>query len=915
MKRIFLLLILSLFSYLAKAQIEPYPYPYPYPCGGDIALVGTPTTASSIKLGESSSVLVDNNKEQSNTSFSTNEEINPYVDIDLQERRTVAGAKLFGSKNLLMDHYYVFFSNKPFIGKTLEDIVFSPFVKYIQVSPSVPNGAFIDLSEPTKARYVRVQLASKGVLTLVEIDVIGLEEICGNGTDDDCDGLIDCADPDCSGFINQSAKDHVNPTCPICNDGKIDIYGLAYNSITTPWGYTYYNETLYSIDGGATYQSTRFFSNLDEGEYYLQIKNPVTGCIVTHPDNPVILKAPSGIPQSFCENGDFELGGFSNWSATSGDINNGGNTPIQPLAQSKRFKILSGLDLFTNSSKTFQGTYAAQLGYAPASAAGIGQVSKLSYNLDISNNNNPLRFAYSAVIQDGENATFSYIVYVDIGNGFIPIESKFISAATQGLSSIITPEGIKVFYSGWKCVQIDLSGYIGKKAKVEFTTSESSTGNRFAYAYIDGMCLSAENSSPIPIIDINDVYCKNQKPVIVGNRSSRFSAYKWEISRQSQNGTVEISQTTPVITSDKIADLDVISILGNNQYLCGRTYQVKLTLYSDCSSPVVLSKTFTSKCSESQVKYKDIVICNNNFANNVQIETASNFNCTNCTYSWTPTAGLLSPSSIQPTIQGTDSYAGNAFDNKYTVKATNQDGCIYEDIVATIKANLSYKYFDNQNEHCKYNIQGILEFNEPVESNYFTTEFTTCPTGSVNQPNLVSNTNNSTYIYNHPLSLDKGSPVCSQFKFTPSFPSSLYKVIGGNCNKSINIPIPDFLLYYGDFNIVIPNAFTPNGDGVNDVFRPIVLPSLGPEYIKHNAIRGSLQIFSRWNSGAIKSKIYDSGWVSGTPTEAFDINLLSWDGTNQNGGGPTVDVYVFKLKLFNCTEGEIVITGDVTLIL
>lgn len=78
--------------------------------------------------------------------------------------------------------------------------------------------------------------------------------------------------------------------------------------------------------------------------------------------------------------------------------------------------------------------------------------------------------------------------------------------------------------------------------------------------------------------------------------------------------------------------------------------------------------------------------------------------------------------------------------------------------------------------------------------------------------------------------------------------------------------------------IKIPNAFTPNGDDLNEVFRPIVLES---------ALQSArLQIFSRWGE-----KIYES---SG-PT-------VSWDGTVRGKPAPS-DVYIYILDV-TCSGGR-----------
>lgn len=903
-KSIFILLFLMIASN-AQAQIGgPEPYPG-YPCATNIAIFGKANASSTEFSSIEPSVLIDNQNDQSSTVFSTRDETNPYIDIDLLKNYDAVGAKIFKLDANELQDFYIFFSAAAFTNYSLQDLITSPFVQYIHVSSNEPNGTFFDLPAATEARYVRIQLVGSGSLDLLEIEVPALHEICGNGSDDDCDGLTDCNDPECSGFINQTDENHRNPTCPICNNGEIDIYGQAFNVVTTPWGSTQYNQTLYSIDGGQTYQSSRFFKNLDEGAYNLQIKNPVTGCVVAHPGNPVLLTAPPGEPQSTCENGDFESGSFTFWETTFGTIEDGGNQSGQPA---NRFRIVSGTDPLTGTGRTFQGTYAAQLGNPTASSpsgAGSGQVSKLSYTLVADDNNNPLQFGFAAVIQDGGDANFACNIYVKQGANYNLIQSISVNADDPDMYTLQNGN-TAIKYSGWRCVSVDLSGHIGKEVKIEFITTESTGGDKFVYAFVDGVCLSPENAGPLAVIDLNDVYCQNQMPIASGQESQRFNAYRWKVCRLNPDGSINICKEGQQIPKNQVEDLDIIEFLQDIGWLCGYSYEVTLTLYSDCSAPVSLSKRIMTKCSQSNVTYKDIVICNNNYANNVQIETAPGFDCNGCTYSWTPAAGLYNPNSMQPTIQGTNVYAGNAFNNDYTVRATNPDGCVYEDVVSTLKVTMEYHYLDNEDEFCEYNVQGSIMFNIPIDPSYFTTEFIAPPAGTTHPATLVSNTDNTMYVYRHPSNFNKSSPHFSIFKFLPNFPLDKFKVLGSNCSKTLNIPVPDYLLYYGDFNIAIPNAFTPNGDGVNDEFGPIVVPSLGPEYIQHNAIRGTLTIYNRWGD-----EVFDTGWQEGTPTTPFDINLLRWDG----GPNPVSDTYVYILKLINCTEGEMIIHRSFALLL
>jgi gliding motility-associated-like protein len=85
----------------------------------------------------------------------------------------------------------------------------------------------------------------------------------------------------------------------------------------------------------------------------------------------------------------------------------------------------------------------------------------------------------------------------------------------------------------------------------------------------------------------------------------------------------------------------------------------------------------------------------------------------------------------------------------------------------------------------------------------------------------------------------------------------------------------------------IPNAFTPNDDGVNDVFR--VVPYEGAEII------GSLTIYDRWGE-----KVYENQ------------GNVFWDGTIDGKPGPS-DVYVYRIDIICDGEPEAV-WGDVTLL-
>ena len=93
-------------------------------------------------------------------------------------------------------------------------------------------------------------------------------------------------------------------------------------------------------------------------------------------------------------------------------------------------------------------------------------------------------------------------------------------------------------------------------------------------------------------------------------------------------------------------------------------------------------------------------------------------------------------------------------------------------------------------------------------------------------------------------------------------------------------PEPDF---------EIPNIFTPNGDGVNDIFNAVFVGDVFDSY--------HLQIYNRWGKLIF---------------ESFDPTL-GWDGQQENTLSPSdVFAYVFTYELTNGQSG--ILKGDVTLL-
>ena len=93
--------------------------------------------------------------------------------------------------------------------------------------------------------------------------------------------------------------------------------------------------------------------------------------------------------------------------------------------------------------------------------------------------------------------------------------------------------------------------------------------------------------------------------------------------------------------------------------------------------------------------------------------------------------------------------------------------------------------------------------------------------------------------------------------------------------------------------VFLPNTFSPNGDGSNDIF---YVRGKGLDRVK------SLRIFNRWGEVVFEQK-------------DFPVNSISngWDG-KMKGQKPQPDVYVYQLEVY-CGNGDLMnFSGNVALI-
>jgi gliding motility-associated-like protein len=167
-------------------------------------------------------------------------------------------------------------------------------------------------------------------------------------------------------------------------------------------------------------------------------------------------------------------------------------------------------------------------------------------------------------------------------------------------------------------------------------------------------------------------------------------------------------------------------------------------------------------------------------------------------------------------------------------------------------------------------------------------------TSELNPTIAFSNTTSgaTSYVWNF------GDPSSTNNSSTATHPSHNYDVAGsyevvliatnsqGCVDTAINTVIidPDFVIY-------VPNAFTPNGDGMNDYFFP---KGVGISEEKYK-----LLIFNRWGEQIFQSDQINKGW----------------DGTSK--GSSTIvqeDVYVWKIQCYDHKNEKHNLVGHVTVV-
>ncbi len=912
----FLFLLLLLFTILPNSEAQ-------VPClmdELDLTPGGIPNQ-SSIYQNSGAAIAIDGITDgnwSTGKASRTLEEPNAWWAIDLGDIYALESINIWYPSDIYPEgfaDYYILYSRYPFLSTDLATELASPIVSSIHVESSFASGAIVPLNNES-AQYVRIQNSGGGTVSLKEIIITGRsKEICDNNCDDDGDGFIDCEDSDCSPTLYNITK--VDPSCPICPDGEINIQAFGEN-------------LRFSIDGGQSFEEAcdGFFhckmEGLLEGDFNVLVTND-NGCMVEWPDNPVQLRAAAGGLSGDCPNGGFEEGKFDNWIGGWGGWIDNNNDQIgdevvitnNTLLLNDRHTIINaelnptdpevpGIDLSPPSG----GKYIAKLGNSEAGQ----QAEVLKYCFDVDTDNADFSFFFLPVLEDPNHdpETTPFFLYLasDSNGQFIEGES-FIADKEDPFYQTFDPDpdidGDDIVYRTWTCRSIDFSNFIGQEVCILFETADCARNIHFGYTYIDALC----NTNVKPTGDIKPIEAlcvgSNDGFTIDGTRSRGENSYTWEVCKLNASNTE--SECFQQSFSNDVGILNIKNFYSNKggNWECDVNYRVKLSVRNDCAIGDLVSIDVFASCN-LMIDYPDFVYC----VNNDVVPMQGVNNCNDCDILWQTDLGIL---------------------DDYTVPFPN--------ILAFPPGNalmeLSYTIFDNETR-CSFSGEvSVRKFATPIiESlkheviSYCSQEITVRVFSTIGSSNLefplkdevtgnvyfpssksVEPVGAGGFFYNLIYSFSSSGPFITNgahYTFTIDVVGLYEDFVEYGCGVPRTILV-DNPIYYGDFPPMhCPNAFTPNSDGINDEWK-VASDELfiQPDYFgAYNATEYELIIFDSFGG-----ELYNSGVVKANdPINGFYQREITWDGKNFNGNMLPSDVYTFKLTLGNCDHPIGIQNGD-----
>ena len=593
-----------------------------------------------------------------------------------------------------------------------------------------------------------------------------------------------------------------------------------------------------------------------------------------------------GNAQTCPPNIDFESGTFNNWTCYIGNTSAVGNENVINLNPSggpisEKHTIYNSV---TNAGELDQfgqfpvvcpngSGYSIRLGSTTAG----GEAEGVSYEFIIPQNQNDysLTYHYAVVFQspnhrENEQPRMEIEVTNVSDNAkiecssftFIAVGSSMPGFQTSGVSDSAT-----VLFKDWSAVSVDLSGLAGKTIRLFFKTADCTFRRHFGYAYID---VNSECTNSF----VGTSFCPGDTLVKV-TAPYGYQTYEWFNGSLSQQlGTAQtLVLSPPPLTGTELA--------------------VKVTPYDGYGCPITLRTELKNNLVLSANAGKDVLSCNNN---PVMIGSPPR---ADLNYQWSPAIGLNNPKTGNP-------FAAPDVTTNYILKVSSVGGgCSALDTV-TVKASIidSSLRLVGKDVFCIDNRDSAILMVQPTANiQWYKNDVTIGGatnsvfrvTSSGTYQARLKNADGCTLATNaKTIVIDKAkSPIAYPVKyavvdlplnlkarqigenvlwnpltnlndvksFTPVFQGAnetLYTVEIRTATECVTVDT-QLVKIVRNVEIYLPNAFTPNGDGRNDLLRPHLRGILQLRHFK---------IFNRWGQLMFDTQSEETGWngnYKGTP--------------------------------------------------
>ena len=843
----------------------------------------------------------------------TGEGLEPFVETQLEGSVFVKQIELTLPDGESMSNFYVLIGTTSFIesGRYLSEL-FSSAVQIHHFNFNVSGTLTISVNE--NASHIRIQGVGQNEIILETLGVLGEKEICCDGEDNDCDGLIDCDDSDCSVEIANTYPSM--PNCYTCMDGEINVwaFGEALN---------------YSFDGGLSFQKENIKRNLDFGDYMIVVTSDSSCCSDT-----VWVTLES---YGNCYNSGFEDGNWDNWfgigSANGNPPNGFSFYQFSPDEQFVDYSsdgptvLMEIVENYYDTNGIYISGHATRLNWNYNN--GDGTKTAFKYEFIVDSDINPFGFRWAAVLQDPlDSLNSNGVVHADSNRPYFYWEiGKFVDSARVILHSrtiladiddpSLTVKGNGITVKNWTCESIDLSANEGDTLFIYFQVNDCSWGEHMGYAYIDDLCSSPDDLRPVPCLNMDSIYCINQDIVVDGRCSQNYVPFEFEICELNTTGGTVVCYTKSGFNMIEVFSLDDFLVENGNGLKLNTDYRIILTLSNECITGEYSDTAIVKLIDESNnVEYDDILWCR---SSNYDYTITGVNDCNNCSINWEPYQFLDNRNIKYPTIMGTTNIF--AFEEDYFVTVVNEYGCHYRDTVEIFQGTIVNIEVIDDSSYCEIYLLATLNTTDEIDKSTSWIRFTNLSTttfwdGTIISESYNSNTNRFEYVVSCPIGFDKGEDYDIKVDFNMQVPNGL------GCVASDTIQLDAQTLYFESIQLWTPNVFSPNGDGDNDYLRPSpqcqipngsICPPPDQMPHLHNAYEAEMWVWGRGSNGQFSIEFFHEKIIEKINGPIENCRRLSWDGNDANGNYAPQDAYLLRIEAKNCSM-DTVIQHDVTLL-